>query len=138
MLLTLIHHLLIPEAHAVTLESAGATNPGVALMWMQICNILPFCGVGLDAPRMFACKIARFIFGSISGLGVCVVIYAALRMTIAQGDDSAIDEAKKMIYYAAGGIVLSMIAFAMVPFISIVISAAFGEAFSPTVPLSCG
>lgn len=138
MLLTILHHLLIPVAHAVTLDTAGSADVHIFGMWQSICSTLPFCYVGLDAPRLFACKIARFIFGSISGVGVCVVIYAALRIVFAQGEESGIDEAKKMIFYAAVGIALSMMAFAIVPFISIVISAAFGSAFTPTVPLSCG
>jgi membrane protein YqaA with SNARE-associated domain len=136
MLLALLQYF-VDTAHAVTLQGAGSTNPAVAQMWNKICTVLPFCSVGMDAPRLFACKIARFIFGSISGVAIAVIIYSAIKMITAQGDESAISESKKIIFYASGGVILAMISFAVVPFISIVIASAFGNASTPVVPLQC-
>lgn len=132
-----------PDAYAVTLEqsgvwqSAGQPNAPIAMMWAQICNILPFCDVGADAPRLIACKIARLVFNSITGIAICVVIFAGIKMMIAQGDEGAVGEAKKMVAYAAAGIVLSMIAWAVVPFVSMVVSEGFGSIAWAIVPLTC-
>lgn len=129
---------LVPTAHAVTLNQTGtAVNDSIAQMWLTICNTLPFCGVGIDAPRLFACKIGRFIFGSLSGVAVGIVIYAAIRMMLSEGDESAIAESKKMIAYAAGGMVLSMVAWALVPFVASVIASLFGDAAWQVIPLQC-
>jgi hypothetical protein len=137
LLLLALLHLVIPEVHAATLDHAGSSNPAIAGMWASICSTLPFCGVGADAPRLFACKLARFIFGSISGAAVCVVIYGGLRLVTSQGDESGVSDAKQIIAYAAGGLALAMIAFAAVPFAAVVVSSAFGGGAASVVPLQC-
>ncbi len=139
---TLLHLLVdlhvIQTAHAVTLEQAGFwQSEAIRGMWTQICGILPFCSIGADAPRMIACKIARLVFNSITGIAICVVIFAGIKMMLAQGDEGGVSEAKKMIAYAVAGIVLSMIAWAVVPFISMAITAGFGSIAWSIVPLSC-
>ncbi|TSC79342.1 MAG: hypothetical protein G01um101425_622 [Candidatus Peregrinibacteria bacterium Gr01-1014_25] len=129
--------LLPSTALAVTLEKAGQENDFIGDMWSKIMGILPFSDVGADAPRLFACKIAKFIFGSISGAAVCVIIYAGIQLIITEGDEGKVGEAKKMMLYAVGGLVLGMISWAIVPFASMAISAAFGSAVFPIVTLQC-
>ena len=135
--LAALHRLLVPAASAVSLDNAGSQNPGIAAMWQKICATMPFCDVGVDAPRLFACKIARVVFGSLSGIAVCIVIYAGIQLITGQGDEGKIGEAKKTILFAALGTFLGVMAWALVPFAAMAISYAFGSATFAVVPLQC-
>lgn len=126
-LLSLLHRWLVPVAQAVVLENAGswspsgAPNPGVQMMWARICRTLPFCGVGPAAPAFFVGKVIRFIFLAIGGIAVLMIIYAGIKLIIAQGSDEALTEARKIVLYAAAGIVLSIIGNALIVYISSVV-----------------
>ncbi len=123
LLLSFIINLLTPVAHAVVLNNAGTWSPnggpnmGVISMWTTICSTLPFCNVGAAAPVFFLGKVIRFIFLAIGGVAVCVIIYAGLTLVTSQGNDEVWTEAKKIIAYALGGIVLAILGNAVVTYV---------------------
>jgi hypothetical protein len=92
----------------------GETHPAVIQMWGTVCDVLPFCNVGANAPILFASKIVSFIFEIITGIAVLVLIYAAIKLIISQGNDEALGEAKKIGLWALGGVALSITAQAVV------------------------
>lgn len=112
---------LIPVASAQNLQNVGSANPGVAGMWARICSTLPFCGLGTGATDYFALRILDFLFSIIVVLAIGVLIYAGIRMIVSQGDESAMEEAKKIVIYALGGLVAALIAEALLTYIMSVV-----------------
>lgn len=121
MILSLLHRWLIPEAEAVVLNQAGQQNPGVQSMWRTICQTLPFCNVGFNAPGLFVAKLIAFIFSIFGGVAVLVIIYAGIKMLLSQGNDEALTDARKIILYAAVGIILALLANGIVYYLSTVV-----------------
>ena len=103
--------LLAPSAHAASLQNLGATNPGVNSMWASICNTLPFCGLGADTlPGFISGRIIMIVQSLITSIAIIMIIYASIQLSTSQLDDGKIEEAKKIIMYALGGIILSLVA----------------------------
>ena len=126
--MALLHFLIgffTSDVHAVVLNNAGTWSPnggpnqGIISMWSTICSTLPFCNLGADAPVFFLAKFIRFIFSVIAGVGVCVIIYAGITLVTAPGSDEVWTEAKKIIAYALGGIVLAILGNAIVVYLTV-------------------
>jgi len=100
--------LLVPTAHAVILEQIGGGM--TAGMWGAICSVLPYCATGANAPIVFATRVTQFVLMLVGGVAVCAIVYAGIKMMIEQGNDSAVAEAKKIVLYAAAGLVLAIMA----------------------------
>ncbi len=93
---------LIETAHAQV-----GSGPGVDEMWDTICSTLPYCDLGTDAPAFFSQRIVNFVFPLIVGAAVCVIIYAGIKMVT--GGEEGYGEAKTIITYALGGLILSIL-----------------------------
>ena len=118
-LLSAIVDWLVPTAHAVTLETAGFWNgSGISSMWVQICTTLPFCTIGAQAPAFVAAKIINGVFAVMTGVAVCVIIYAGIKMAIAQGEDDAVSDAKKILTYAISGLILALLGSAITTYVA--------------------
>lgn len=119
-LFSLLGHL-IPSASAQTLRNAGAGGAGVSDMWANICGILP-CITG-TAPGgsglidTLALAVIRFIFPLTSVVAVIMVMYAGIKIVTSDGSDDKISEAKKTIMYAVAGVILSLMATAIITFV---------------------
>lgn len=133
-LLDLLHRL-IPVAHA-DIEQIGVQDPGVNVMWQVICGTLPFCGGGALTILGLACKVARGIWMTIGAVAVCFVIYAALKVVISQGDDTALGEAKTIVTHAVVGLILSLLAGAIITLIISLAYIAFGPGFDASLMCS--
>lgn len=120
-LLLAILDWLVPTAHAVVLQTAGSSNPGVQSMWTTICQTMPFCGVGLLAPGFFGAKLVRFILSIIGGTAVVVIIYGGIKMLLSQGSEEALTEARKIVMYAAAGLILALLANVVIFYVSSVV-----------------
>ena len=59
-------------------------------------------------------NVALFLIGAIS---VIMLIYGGIRYTLSQGDSTAVQNAKNTIMYAVIGIVVAILAFAIVNFV---------------------
>jgi|GEM_PF-1380643 hypothetical protein len=124
-LMRVILSLFVPTAHAVTIDTAGtALGPGVATMWAMICSTLPFCSVGTGAPALLALKVTSLLLRLIGGVAVGVIIYAGIRLIIARGGEEGRTEAKKIVMYAVLGLILALVADALITYAILVITAA--------------
>ena len=115
--LSLILGWLVPIASAKTLETAGQGGVGIDAMWSSICSVLPCSVQGPDLVSFFGAKIVRFIFPMVSVVAVIMVIYAGIKIVTSDGSDDKVSEAKKIIMYAVGGVILSMLATAILNFV---------------------
>lgn len=113
--------LITPKALAYTLGSDASSMdaPGVSGMWAKICGALR-CSPGEGALVFFTQKTIDFIFPLVGAVAVCIVIYAGIKLTTSEGNDEGRSEAKKIILHALGGIILAMIAGAVVRFFAVV------------------
>ena len=69
---------------------------------------------GDDSVFQTVTNVMLFLIGAIS---VVMLIYGGIRYTISQGDSTAVTNAKNTIMYAAIGIVIAILAFAIVNFV---------------------
>ena len=117
-IVTFLMGFLLPVAHAVTLDDAGTGAPGVGDMWGKICPLfLGGCNMTPgDAVTYFTERIMLFVGSLIGAVAVGMVIYAGIKMILSQGQDEGRTEAKKIILYALAGVVLMMIAAAVIGF----------------------
>lgn len=117
----------LPVAHAQTLRTAGSTNPAVSAMWTHICTVLP-CSTASTGPTgsnegsslivAFTSAVVNFVFPLVSVVAVIMVVYAGIRIVTSDGDESKVSEAKKIIMYAAAGVILSIMTTAIVSFVT--------------------
>jgi hypothetical protein len=126
MLFTLLLRLIVPEAHAVVLNT-WSNNPAVQSMWASICSVVPFCNLGLTAPGYFAAKVISFVFSLIGGVALLVMLWAGIQIIFSVGEEDKIGEARKLIQYALGGLVAAILGYSAVPYVvSVVIPQLFG------------
>jgi hypothetical protein len=119
-------HLLaligIPHALAQTLNGAGQGGAGVSDMWATICGVLP-CTVGgtggVGLVSYFSNRVIMFIWTLIGPTAVGMVIYAGIKVIMSEGKDEGREEAKKIIIYAAVGVILALISTAAIDFAQI-------------------
>ena len=101
-------------AHAQVLQNVGTANPGVSSMWKTICATMPFCSIGTGAPALLFLKITGFLLVMIGGVAAAALIYAGIRIIMSRGQDEGMSEGKKIATYALLGLVLAIIADAVV------------------------
>lgn len=116
----------IPAASAQTLKNAGQGGAGVSDMWDQICDVIPcitsYGDGGTSLIDMLSSAVIRFIFPLTSVVAVIMVIYAGITIIISDGSDDKIGEAKKIITYAAGGVILSLLTTGIISFVKFYLS----------------
>ncbi len=111
----------IPSAHAQTLANAGQGGPGVSTMWGHICSILPCVtssGGGSTLIMALSNSVITFIFPVTIVVAVIMVVYAGIRIIMSDGAEDKVSEAKKIILYAALGVILSIMTSAIVAFVT--------------------
>jgi hypothetical protein len=126
-LLLTIAGSLIQTVHASNLDNWGAGGSGVSDMWSDIRNAL-HSDEDLSSANIltaFAESIVTFVLSIIGGVAVLLILYAAIRIIIGQGKEEAISEAKTIVMYALIGIVLALLAGAVIMY--------FGSVFFPTL-----
>lgn len=114
---------LVPVARAAAIEKLFGQGAGLAEMWASICSTLGFCNLGQAAPVYFYARIVEFLFLMTGGVAVIMVIYAGIKMQLSQGDESGLEEAKKVLMYALGGVVLSIAGYGIVRYIYVLLVA---------------
>lgn len=90
-------------------QTAHAADPGV---WGMYCSTFGACGGGQTFLMDLAGRTATFIFQLVGGGAVLAVLYASVKLVI--GGESGKDEAKKIIQYALGGLVLAIMGWSIV------------------------
>ena len=95
LLLSILFGLFAPTAHAA--------DPNV---WGIYCSTFGACGGGQTFLMDLAGRTATFVFQIVGGTVVLAVLYASVKLVV--GGEGAKDEAKKIIQYALGGLVLAI------------------------------
>ena len=121
-LFSLLASLFVPVAGATTIEKLGSNQPSIAAMWIVIKGTFPHTNVGSGGVAFLALKITDIILRTIGGLAVVVILWGALRI-ITQGEEG-MTEGKKIIMYAAIGLIAAMCADAVVIYAKILVNAA--------------
>jgi hypothetical protein len=110
----------VPVAHAQTLNNAGG-GPGVSTMWSTICNTIPCATTAGPGGRSLILALSKaviaFLFPLISVVAVCLVIYAGILIASSNGSEEKISEAKKIILYAALGVILSLMTTVIITYV---------------------
>ncbi|MDD5041541.1 MAG: hypothetical protein PHX87_04290 [Candidatus Peribacteraceae bacterium] len=93
-------------------EPALAADPGV---WGMYCNTFGACGGGQTFLLDLAGRTATFIFQLVGGGAVLAVLYGSVKLIF--GGEAAKDEAKKIIEYALGGLVLAIMGWSIIYYV---------------------
>jgi hypothetical protein len=123
--MSFVHFLLgklIETAYAEQLDNWGSANGGVQAMWAQIRATLY---TRQDPVQSLMASTILFIFPLIGVAAVIIIIYAGIRIVSSQGKEDVVSEAKNMIFYACIGVILSIMATAIVGY--------FANVFFPTL-----
>lgn len=115
---------LLTPAVAIAQQGPGG-GPGVQSMWATICSTLPFCNLGTGAPAFFAQRALNLIFPLIAISAVVLIIYAGIKIIVANGSDDGVSSAKEILKYALGGLILSILATAIISFVMNVVLPGF-------------
>ena len=100
---------LVPVAHA-------ATSP-----WERYCTIFGACGDGRAFIEDAAGRVAMLALAVVGGGAVIAVIIAGIKMSISAGNDQGREQAKTIIQYAVGGLVLAVASWSIVQFVAEVV-----------------
>lgn len=92
-------------------ERAYAASP----YWNAYCTTFGACGGGQTFLMDLAGRTATFVFQLVGGGAVLAVLYASVKLII--GGEGAKDEAKKIIQYALGGLVLAIMGWAIITYV---------------------
>jgi len=122
LLLALLTGLFLDTAHAANLDNWGNGGAGVSQMWSAIRGTLY---TNADPVSALSGATIGFVFPLIGGAAVLAILYAGIRMITGQGKEESFSKAKEIIYYALGGVILAMLATAIVGY--------FGTVFFPTL-----
>jgi uncharacterized membrane-anchored protein len=116
----------VPSAHAnqPALTQWGAGNSGVQSMWTTISNTVYVNIPAQDIVHALTGGIVQLIFTFIGGAAAMLIMYAGIRMIASRGKDDEFTQGKTIITWAVIGLVLAMIANAVISF--------FAEGFLPT------
>ena len=93
-------------------ETALAADPGV---WGLYCSTFGACGGGQTFLMDLAGRTATFIFQLVGGGAVLAVLYASVKLIT--GGEGAKDEAKKIIQYALGGLILAIMGWSIITYV---------------------
>ncbi|MDO8468431.1 MAG: hypothetical protein Q7S29_01600 [Candidatus Peribacter sp.] len=93
-------------------QPALAADLGV---WGAYCSTFGACGGGQTFLMDLAGRTATFIFQLVGGGAVLAVLYASVKLVT--GGEAAKDEAKKIIEYALGGLVLAIMGWSVITYV---------------------
>ena len=82
----------------------------VSGMWIDVCTILPYCGQGASGIAIVTGIFVKATLWIIGSGAVVIILLAAIRIVTSNGNDEVITKAKKMILYAALGLLFAILA----------------------------
>jgi hypothetical protein len=111
-----IHSFLAAAAAATPAGAGGAILKGAG----EACGTS--CSTGISLPTLLnrGAQILTYLIGSVS---VLMIIYGGFRYVISRGDASNIKAAKETILYAVVGVVVAIVAYAIVQFVATTVGA---------------
>lgn len=90
-------------------ERAYAADPRI---WGVYCTTFGACGGGQTFLMDLAGRTVTFVFELVGGGAVLAVLYASVKLVT--GGEGAKDEAKKIIQYALGGLILAIMGWSII------------------------
>jgi len=73
-------------------------------------------GASVDSTMKTVGTILNFVIGFVAVIAVIIIVVAGINMTVSQGEPGKVAKARNMIIYAAIGLVVAILAFAIVNF----------------------
>jgi hypothetical protein len=122
--LLLFLYWLVPSASAAAIDQLGQGAEGIAQMWAMMKSLFPFANAGTQFPAIFLARVIEFVLTLIGGTAVCILIYAGIQLITGGEEKKA--EAKKTAMYALAGVVLALLADAIVIYVRNLLQIAIG------------
>lgn len=106
-----LQYLLVSIAHAQGggIDAVGAGAPGVDSMWSQIRATFGPYNTGAGLLTSIAMRIQIIVQTVVGTAAVIAIVYAGIQVATS-GNEDKISEAKKIIMYALGGLIIVMLA----------------------------
>jgi hypothetical protein len=103
---------LRPIAHAAGVEDVGGGISSLPAMWDMMTLYLPYRTIGSRGlgPTTVTNIVINTVLGIIGAVAVLVIIFAAIQLATSAGNEEAVTKAKKIILYAAIGLILAVLA----------------------------
>ncbi len=122
-MISLLLSFLAPVANAAGIETIGSGAAGIDEMWSTIKSALPFTNIGAGGVTFVTLKATAIILSTLSAIAALSIVYGGIKM-ITTGTEEGFTEAKKLITYTAVGLVLAMLADAVVLYVIAVLNKA--------------
>lgn len=90
--------------------------------WTSVCAMLPYCGQGAGGVQIITGIIVKTVLWAVAGGAMVVILYAAARMISYAGNEEILTKSKKIIFYAALGLLLATLASTILNYIVSVVS----------------
>ena len=118
-----------PLSSMTTLIKRTSQATAAGLAWLAY---VPFAAAGLATgdvfgsvpdiggatdPRTAILRILKSVLNFLALIAVVVIVIAGIRLVISSGDEGAVDKAKKTILYAIVGLIIILLASAIVEFV---------------------
>ncbi len=115
----------VPAVVLADIDQIGSNAPGISQMWSDIKCAFPHTDLGAQGFTFVLARMVDIILRFIGGGAVLMIIYGGIRMMMTVADENSHSEAKKVVLYACLGLILAIMADAIVLYtISLVESAA--------------
>ena len=117
--LFLIVALFAGRAKAAGIEAVGGgSNPSINQMWNDATSMLPYRGLGGQGVQLVVGLIVNTVTWFIGVSAVIIILVAALYMVTGAGNEEKIGKGKKLILYAAVGLILAVLTNAIINYVA--------------------
>ena len=117
---------MIPRASAAVIEQLGQGAPGIDGMWDQLKQTFPHTDMGSGGLAFLLLMLTNMILRFIGGIAVLMIVYGGIRMIMTVYDENSHGEAKKIVISACVGLILTMLADAVVMYVIYLLQMATG------------
>ena len=125
-LLILLIGLFLPlSVDAAKLEKVGGYSGAI---WTQACTVLPYCGMGGSGVLIVTRMLTGAVLWTIGAGAVVIILYAAVRIVSSAGNEEVLGKARKVIFYAALGLLFAVLAGTIVNYVFALVAGIAGAA----------
>ena len=118
--------LAVSRAHASTIEQLGAGMPGIDQMWRELKQFFPFTDLGSRGLAFIVLRMINIVLRFIGGIGVLMIVYGGIRMIMTVQSEENATQARNIVLYACIGLILTILADAVVLYVLSVVKLATG------------
>jgi len=103
---------------SVFAQALGQVGGGYASpIWAQACTVLPYCNMGGQGVLIVTGIIVEAVLWTIGAGSAVVILYAAVRMAASGASEEVLSKSKKVIFYAALGLLLAIMGSTIVNYV---------------------